>query len=299
MSLLRNLAGGLRALFWKQRAEQEMDEELRGYLDAAAQDNERSGLSPEDARRAARVEMGSMEAVKEEVRSAGWEAGVESLWQDLRYAVRVLRKNRGFTAIAILTLALGIGANTAIFSLIDSVMLRMLPVEKPDELLQVQMHDPRWGDRAGGTFTNPLWEQVRDRQDVFSGVFAWGEDKFDLAQGGAVHLAKGMWVSGEFFDTLRLRPVAGRLIAAADDHRGCSGAAVLSYGFWQDHYGGNERASAAPSRLTAIPWRSSAWRRAGSMAWRWAGNSTWRFPFASRPSSTAKTRGWTIAAGGG
>src|SRR5437016_14472626 len=104
---------------------------------------------------------------------------------DLRYAIRMLRKNPGFTAVAVLTLALGIGANTASFSLIDAVMLRMLPVEKPDELLQVQYDDPDWSGE-GASFTSPIWEQRRDRQDVFSGAFSWGEDKFDLAQGGAV-----------------------------------------------------------------------------------------------------------------
>ena len=253
MSLLSNLAGGFRALFRKQRAEREMNEELQGYLDAAVQEKVRSGMSAEQALRAARVEMGSVEAVKEEIRAAGWEASVESFWQDVRYAVRMLRKSPVLTLVAILTLALGIGANTAIFSMIDAVMLRMLPVERPDELLQVEMHDPRWGDRAGATFTNALWEQVRDRQDVFSGVFAWGEDKFDLSQGGAVHLANGMWVSGGFIDTLRLQPAAGRLIAAADDRRGCSGAAVLSYGFWQDHYGGNEHAVGSTLTLSGHP----------------------------------------------
>ena len=170
---------------------------------------------------------------------------------DLRYALRMLRKNPGFTAVAVLTLALGIGANTAIFSLIDAVMLRMLPVEKPEELLQVQYGDPNWSGE-GGSFTNPLWEQVRDRQDVFS-VFAWGTDQFDLAQGGAVHLANGIWVSGSFFNTLRLRPAAGRLIMDLDDQRGCPAVAVLSYGFWQDHYGGATTPSAATSHSAAIP----------------------------------------------
>ena len=159
---------------------------------------------------------------------------------DLRYALRMLRKNPGFSTVAVLTLAFGIGANTAIFSLIDSVMLRLLPVEKPEELLQVQYQDPNWSGESG-SFTNSLWEQVRDRLDVAS-LFAWGNDRFDLAQGGAVHLANGIWVSGSFFDTLKLRPAAGRLIEDSDDRRGCPAVAVLSYGFWQDHYGGANNA---------------------------------------------------------
>ncbi|HXF26511.1 MAG TPA: permease prefix domain 1-containing protein, partial [Bryobacteraceae bacterium] len=211
MSLLQSLAGGIRALFRKDRTERDMDEELRAYLDESVKNKMRSGMSRDEAVRAARVEMGSMSAVKEEIRAAGWESTVEAVWQDLRYAVRVLRKNRGFTVIAVLTLALGIGANTAIFSLIDTVMLRLLPVASPDELVQVRIRDPRWAE-AKGAFTNPLWEQLRNRQNVFSDVFAWGEDRFDLAQGGAVHFVNGIWVSGGFFNTLLLRPAVGRLI---------------------------------------------------------------------------------------
>jgi putative ABC transport system permease protein len=161
-----------------------------------------------------------------------------TLIQDLRYALRILRRSPGFTAIAVLTLALGIGANTAAFSLIDAVMLRMLPVNRPDELLQVKRQDPRYVGGASPDFSNPLWEQVRDQQNVFSGVFAWGNDEFDLARGGTVHPADGSFVSGDFFTTLGLRPAAGRLITGSDDYRGCPAVAVLSYGFSQGHYGG-------------------------------------------------------------
>lgn len=163
---------------------------------------------------------------------------MESLLQDLRFALRMLRKFPGFTAVAVLTLALGIGANTAIFSLIDAVMLRVLPVERPDELLQLERQDPRYAAGASSGFSNPLWEQVRDQQNVFSGVFAWGNDEFDLARGGTVHPAEGSFVSGDFFTTLGLRPAAGRLITNSDDYRGCPAVAVLSYGFSQGHYGG-------------------------------------------------------------
>src|SRR5208282_2916387 len=179
---------------------------------------------------------------------------MESLLLDLRFALRMLRKSPGFTAVAVLTLALGIGANTAAFSLIDAVMLRMLPVSRPDELLQLKRQDPRyagggpasfsnllsflWDGGASPSFSNPLWEQVRDQQNVFSGVFAWANDRFDLARGGTVQPAEGSFVSGDFFTTLGLRPAAGRLITGIDDHRGCPPVAVLSYGFWQGHYSG-------------------------------------------------------------
>jgi putative ABC transport system permease protein len=251
MSSLQNVAAGLRTLFGKKQAELEMDEELREYLDEAMKEKLRSGMSREKALRAARVEMGSMEAVKDGIRSAGWESTVEGVWQDLRYAVRVLNKNRGFTVVAILTLALGIGANTAIFSLINSVMLRLLPVSHPEELMQVRIQDPRWNGEASPSFTNALWEQIRDRQDVFSGAAAWGDARFDLARGGAVHYVNSIWVSGDYFNTLKVRPVAGRLITAADDRRGCPAVAVLSYGFWQDYYAGADSAIGSRLSLTA------------------------------------------------
>ncbi|MGA9978692.1 MAG: ADOP family duplicated permease, partial [Candidatus Sulfotelmatobacter sp.] len=189
--------------------------------------------------------------------------------QDLRFALRMLRKSPGFTAVAVLTLALGIGANTAAFSLIDAVMLRTLPVERPDELLQLKRQDPRyagggpasfsnllsflWDGGASPSFSNPLWEQVRDQQNVFSGVFAWSNNRFDLARGGTVQPAEGSFVSGDFFTTLGLRPAAGRLIAGSDDHRGCPPVAVLSYGFWQGHYSGASSAVGSALSLDDHP----------------------------------------------
>ncbi len=148
---------------------------------------------------------------------------IDDILQDVRYAIRALRSSPGFAAVAILSLALGIGANTAIFSLIDSVILKTLPVVHPEQLLQVTM-----GKNA--YFTNPIWEQIRDRQDVFSGVFAYGGGRFNLAAGGEARYAQGNYTSGQFFDTLGLRPLIGRTFTAADDKRGCPGTVVLSHG---------------------------------------------------------------------
>jgi len=240
-------------MFRKRSLEEELNDELRAHIEMLIEENVRRGMSPEEARFAALREIGGVEQTKEAYREQRGLIMFATLWQDIRYGVRTLAKSPGFTAVAVLTLALGIGANTAIFSLIDAVLLRTLPVEKPDELVQVYRYDPSWGGLAGQSLTNPLWEQVRDQQDVFSGVFAWGDDQFDLARGGAVHLANGLWVSGNFFGTLRLRPAAGRLIAASDDQRGCPAVAVLSYGFWQDHYAGANAALGSTISLNAHP----------------------------------------------
>jgi putative ABC transport system permease protein len=153
----------------------------------------------------------------------------DALFQDLRYAIRALRSNPGFAAVAILSLALGIGANTAIFSLIDSVMLKTLPVSHPEELLQVT---------GSGGYSNPVWEQVRDRQDVFSGIFAYSARPLNLASRGEVRYVQGAFVGGQFFDTLGVHAILGRTLTPSDDKRGCAGNAVLSYDFWQRAYGG-------------------------------------------------------------
>jgi putative ABC transport system permease protein len=157
----------------------------------------------------------------------------DTLFQDLRFALRALRSAPGFAAVAILSLALGIGANTAIFSLIDSVMLKTLPVSHPEQLLQVRT--PAGFDDI---FTNPLWEQIRDRQDVFSTLFAYSRTRYNLAKGGEVRNVEGSRVSGQYFETLGIHAVLGRTLTAGDDKRGCAGIAVLSHDFWQRAYAG-------------------------------------------------------------
>jgi putative ABC transport system permease protein len=229
----------LRSLFRRNTVEFEADTELRFHFDQQVSKLLKSGLTREEATRRARLEFGGHEQLKEEIRDARGVNLIETLWQDIRYGLRLLGRTPVISCVAILSLALGIGANTAIFSLIDTVILRMLPVEKPQELFQVQARSPESpNDKPETIFTNPLWEALRDEHNVFSGIVAWSTRDFDLAQGGAVHNVNGLYASGDYFRTLGVRPVAGRLINTADDHRGCSGVAVLSYGFWQEHFGG-------------------------------------------------------------
>src|SRR5882762_2029776 len=144
MSLLRSVSDGLRSLFRKEQVSQELDEELHGFLEMAAEAKIKQGMSRKDALRAVRLERGSLVGTKEVVRSAGWESFVETLWQDLRFAVRILRKNLGFTTVAVVTLALGIGANTAIFSIVNGVLLQPLPYLHSEELVVVARTEPRF-----------------------------------------------------------------------------------------------------------------------------------------------------------
>ncbi len=169
---------------------------------------------------------------------------MSSLWQDLRYAVRLLRLSPGFTLVAVLTLALGIGANTAIFQLIDSIRLRTIPVKNPQELGIVRIADRRW---ASGQFSSeysqltfPMWEQIRKRQEGFAEIAAWSDQRFNLATGGEVRYARGIRVSGDFFQVLGIEPILGRLLGPPDDQPGCgTTAANISYAFWQRNFSGD------------------------------------------------------------
>jgi len=240
-------------MFWRKRKQSDFTAEIEAHLELETEQLKEQGLSEEEARRAARRAFGNLTRAQESFYESGRWLWWDHLVLDLRFGLRMLAKSPGFTTVAILTLAVGIGANTAIFSLIDAVMLRMLPVQRPNELRLVGMVDPRSTGEGDTEFTNPLWEQLRDRQDVFSGIFAWSGDRFDLAHGGAVRYVNGIWVSGDFFKTLELRPAAGRLMTVSDDQRGCTGAAVLSYGFWQEHYGGAPSAIGSTLSLSTHP----------------------------------------------
>jgi predicted permease len=257
----------LRTLKLAAAREAEIVEELSQHLEDRYKELVTSGAGEEEARRVALEQLSDEDLlakgllwVEQEVPqepvvfgSSGWRNLLASIGQDVRYGFRQLRLNPGFTLVAVLTLTLGIGANTAIFSLIDAVMLRMLPVQKPEELLQLRIGDPNAG-RESASFSNPIWEQVRDHQDVFSGAFAWSnQNHFDLAGGPTTRRANGMWVSGGFFSTLGLHPAVGRLISASDDRHGCPAVAVLSYGFWQDHYGGAKSAIGSTLSLRSRP----------------------------------------------
>ena len=165
-----------------------------------------------------------------------------TLLQDSRYSVRMLAKAPGFALVAILTLTLGIGANAAIFQLIDAVRLRTLPVQDPKTIAIIHLNRNHWGsgnfNSAYSEFSFPLWQQIRQRQEAFSSIAVWGPGRLNLATGGEINNANAIWVSGDFFRVLGVPPFLGRLISDADDQTGCSGGVDISYAFWQRRYGG-------------------------------------------------------------
>jgi len=209
--------------------------EMEFHMAERADDLMAAGMTEPDARREARRRFGNPSIQRERTRDTDMLTWLESLGADVRYALRALRASPAFAIVAIVSLGLGIGANTAIFSLINAVVLRTLPVERPEELMQVTMA----GKERGTVFTNPLWEAIRDRQDAFSGVFGYSGTEFNLTAGGEIRRANGTWVSGDYFSTLGVRPALGRLLVRADDVRGCQPVAVLGFGFWQSEYGGS------------------------------------------------------------
>ena len=167
-----------------------------------------------------------------------------NLWRDLRYGFRLLRLSPGFTTVAVLTLALGIGANTAIFQLIDAIRLRTIPVKNPETLAIVRISNFQWGSGSFSSnysqLTFPLWEQIQKHQEAFSDIAVWSSGQFNLSPSGEAHYAKGIRVSGDFFKVLGIQPVIGRLLGLEDDRPGCAiGPANISYAFWQRNFAGD------------------------------------------------------------
>jgi putative ABC transport system permease protein len=229
------------------RSDAELDEELQAHLELEIRANLDRGLPPEQAWSAAKRRFGNVTLVKERAREADPFSRLDIFVKDVRYAFRSLARAPGFALSALLTLALGIGANAAIYQLFDAVLLRRLPVRNAGELAIVELADPTrvQGRRTSGPtgyapLSNPLWERFRDRQDVFQGVMAWANTDLPVGEDSESPLARGLFVSGGFFDVLGVHPFLGRTFTADDDQPGCGvPGAVLSHGFWQRQFGGD------------------------------------------------------------
>jgi len=221
MAVLRTIAAGLRSLFRRKTVIREMDEELGMFLDMAAQEKMQKGLSHDDALREVRLERGSLEIAREAVGSAGWESVLETFRQDIRFGFRTLRQHPGFAAVVVTTLALGIGANTAIFSLINALMLRTLPVRNPGTLVELFHQYP--GEPAFNGFSLDSYKIIRDGNHVLSDLLVDSPDFFEV-RGETLETQKviGGYLSGNFFESLGLRPAIGRFIGAEADDLGSS-----------------------------------------------------------------------------
>jgi predicted permease len=273
MGWISKMARRLRFLSGRTQFEDGMDEEMRFHLEMKTREYLDAGMSPEEARAAAMRSFGNVPLLKEDSREVwGWR-WLDDLFQDLRFSARLLAKTPGFTLVVVLSLALGIGANTAIFTLIDAVLLKMLPIRNPEQLRQVLWagpHDPLElhlrtgystgfcpeiaGVSRGCSFSYPTFEQVRKQTQVFSHVFTftWADDLNVIVKGQAA-LAQGELVSGGYFAGLGVKPLLGRIIAPTDDHPGAPPVAVISYGYWERRFGSDPTIVGKSVPMNGIP----------------------------------------------
>ena len=242
MSWLRNIASGLRSLFRKDQVDRELDEELGAYLEMEAAEKMKEGMSRKDAVRTVRLERGSLEITKEVVRSGGWESLVDTLWRDLLFAVRMLRRNPGSTAAVVIALALGIGLNTTVFSFVNALLLRPPEgVKGPEELREIWMHSPLDPGAQGYLpLSYPDYLYYRDHNQSFEGmlVYDFEPQMVTWNRSGERQTEFGQLVSGNFFSLLGVNAVLGRTISAEDDQpANPQPVVVLGYGFWRGHLG--------------------------------------------------------------
>jgi putative ABC transport system permease protein len=239
MKWLRSCMLRLGELFRKNRREDELSAEMESHLQFHIEDNLRAGMSPTEARREALLKLGGVEQTKEIYRHRRGLPALETLLQDLRYGARMLRKTPGFTLIAVTILALGIGSNTAVFSLIDALLLRSLAVPAPQELIHISFGPP--GNEGEGPLSGPLLDRLRERQSAFNDIFSWTNAPMVLTENGVARPIQAAYATGSAFPTLKLQPRLGRLIDWRDDETNASSngiAANISEAFWIEHFRG-------------------------------------------------------------
>src|SRR5215472_13466312 len=252
-SRLRAFAAKVRGFLRGNRQDGEFNGEIQEHLQLLADKFVAQGMSREEAAAAARRQFGNVTLLQENRRELRTFLSIETLRQDLRYALRTLRKNLGFTAVAVLTLALGIGANTAIFSVINALGLRPLPVQKPEELVLINPADDRYGDMG---FSYPMYEAVRDENRTLAGVFVSAGGPMNVSVDGQAELAPngGGYVSGSYFPTLGVEAIAGRTFTAAEDKvPGQNPVAVIGYGYWRRRFALSPSAIGKTIYLNGIP----------------------------------------------
>jgi predicted permease len=238
MTLLRRLSSILDWIVRRDRSEARLDDEMQSFVEMSAAEKVRDGYSAEEARRLARMELGGVEQVKENVRGARHGHLIDESAKDIRYALRMFARAPGFTAVILLTLALGIGANTAIFSLIDALMLRTLPVARPGELVQLNLQERTDLTGFGGdSFSYAIVKALDARRVIFAGAAGFSSLNVNVGTPGSLTRVHGALVTGNYFGTLGLVPAAGRLLTREDDQVGAALAAVISDAYWARAYG--------------------------------------------------------------
>jgi predicted permease len=234
MSILRRITN----LFHRSKLNQDIDAELRSHIEMRTADNIAAGMSPQEARRDALLRFGSRAAMKESVIAADAHMFLDSLWRDVHYAFRMLRKSPGFTAVAVLTLALGIGANTAIFSAAYSILLRPLSYQDSNRLVVVTVLPPGAVSKDS-ELSLPAIDKIKSRTHVFDKLIAVDSQVYRLTGSGTSAILQTGIVSGDYFDVLGMKPLRGRSILPSDARPNSPRVAVLSYSFWQKHFRGD------------------------------------------------------------
>jgi predicted permease len=259
--MLNKLRLRLRALLFRPRMEDELQTELQFHLEREIQENIVRGMTPEEARYAAIRSFGGVERVKEESRDVRGVRLVEELWQDLRYGWRMLLKSKGFTIVAVLSLALGIGANTALFSVVDAVLLKTLPVKEPERLVLFEWRAGRSFRTSGmsgyeetSLFRHEVFTRMRQAHAAppdspLSDLFAFAPIGVTVVVGDQAEAISGQAVSGGYYTGLRVQPVLGRAITDEDDKPGAAPVVVLSYQFWQERFAANPAVMGQPLKL--------------------------------------------------
>lgn len=258
--MLADILFRLRALVRRSAMDQELDEELRAHLEHETERHVRAGRSRVEAVRRARLALGGVEQVKEQCRDVRGTRWIDEFVKDLRHALRMLRRSPGFTTMAVVSLALGIGANTAIFTLINAVMLRSLPVRSPNELVAVGDPSRPTAHWEGGPMVDvlsyPLYQRLRDLNRVFTGLLASGKaGRVEMSIGdGAPEVVRGRLVSGNYFDVLGVSPVLGRTFSAEEDRApGVSPVIVISDSFWETRFARDPAVLGRNFRLNGSP----------------------------------------------
>ena len=257
MSFLSRLRSSLEATMHRSRMEREMEDELRFHIESRASELMASGLSPEQAQRQARIEFGGIDRAKEqcrEVKGAGW---VESLLRDIKYGLRMLRKNPGFSFVAMITLALGIGATTAVFSLVNAVLLRALPYKDPQQLVFVWEPNPRIPGvplEAWGPFNADFYDWKRQSHS-FSSLALFTTDRINFALGGRAVRVIASRITEDFFPLLGVPPELGRALQADDEEQGRAQVAVISHALWQSQFGSDPNVLGRELGLNARSYR--------------------------------------------